>query len=97
MHALQAIPLGLLALELLSRRVAVLRVPRVRFRLVLIGALAFAAMLGILTWQALIGEPIVRPSAPVLVTGLVTAAGAAAAAGAVLATALRGGNTSGDR
>jgi hypothetical protein len=97
MHALQAIPLGLLALELLSRRVAVLRVPRVRFRLVLIGALAFAAMLGILTWQALIGEPIVRPSAPILVTGLVTAAGAAAAAGAVLATGARAVRTSGGR
>lgn len=97
LHALQAIPLGLLALELLSRRVAVLRVPRVRFRLVLIGTLAFAAMLGIVTWQALIGEPIVRPSAPILFAGIATAAGAAVAAGAVLAAGIRAVPTSGDR
>jgi hypothetical protein len=96
MHALQAIPLGLLGLELLSRRVAVLRVERVRFRLVLIGALAFAAMLAIITWQALIGEPIVRPSAPILFAGVATAVGTAVSAGAVLAVARRP-QTSGDR
>jgi hypothetical protein len=89
MHALQAIPLGLLGLELLSRRVAVLRVERVRFRLVLIGVLAFAAMLAIITWQALIGEPIVRPSAPILFAGVATAVGTAVSAGAVLAVARR--------
>ena len=97
MHALQAIPLGLLALELLSHRASVLRVPRVRFRLVLIGALVFAAMLGILTWQALIGEPIVRPSAPILLAGITTAAGASAAAGAVLAAGVRAVQASGRR
>jgi hypothetical protein len=97
LHALQAIPLGLLALELLSRRVAVLRLPVVRFRLVLIGALAFAAMLAITTWQALIGEPIVRPSAPILLAGLATAAGAAVAVGVVLAAGVRAVRTSEDR
>lgn len=89
LHALQAIPLGVLALELLSRRVAVLRDPRVRFRLVLVGALAFAAMLGIVTWQALIGEPIVRPSAPILFAGVATAVGTVIAAGTVLAVGAR--------
>jgi hypothetical protein len=96
LHALQTIPLGLLTLELLSRRVQVLRDPRVRFRLVLIGALAFAAMLGIVTWQALIGEPIVRPSAPILLAGIATAAGAAVAAGAVLAVGVRAARAPGD-
>ncbi|MDR7381899.1 hypothetical protein [Promicromonospora iranensis] len=89
MHALQVIPLGLLGLELLSRRVAVLRLQQVRFRLVLIGVLAFAVMLAIVTWQALIGEPIVRPSAPVLFAGVATAVGTAVSAGAVLAVARR--------
>lgn len=91
-HALQAIPLGLLVIELLSRRFLVLREPRVRVRLVLIGALAFTAMLAILTWQALIGESIVSPSTPVLTAALVAALGAVAAAAAVLITtpALRG-------
>ena len=97
LHALQAIPLGLLALELLSRRVPALRVPRIRFRLVLIGALAFAAMLGIVTWQALIGEPIVRPSAPILLAGIATAVGAAVAVGALLAVDVRTLQTPGDR
>jgi hypothetical protein len=97
LHALQAIPLGLLALELLSRRVPVLRIPRVRFRLVLIGTLAFAAMLGIITWQALIGEPIVRPSAPILLAGIATAVGTAAAAGAVLAVGARAAQATDDR
>lgn len=97
LHALQVIPLGLLALELLSRRVGVLRLPAVRFRLVLVGALAFAAMLGIITWQALIGEPVVRPSAPVLVASLVTAAGAAVAVGAVLTAGVRASRDPGDR
>lgn len=89
LHALQAIPLGLLVLELLSRRFAVLRDPRVRFRLVVVGSLAFAAMLGILTWQALMGESIVRPSAPILVAGTATAIAAATAAVVVLAAGIR--------
>ncbi|GAB4083990.1 hypothetical protein GCM10028784_06200 [Myceligenerans cantabricum] len=82
LHALQAIPLGLLGLELAARRTAVLRDPRVRFRLVLVGALTFAVMLGILTWQALAGEPVVRPSAEILTAG--TAAGAAALVATIL-------------
>lgn len=89
LHALQAIPLGLLVLELLSRRVAVLRSGRVRFRLVVVGSLAFAAMLGIVTWQALIGEPIVRPSAPVVGAGVTTVVAAVVATIAVLASASR--------
>lgn len=65
-HALQAIPLALLVIELLSRRFHVLRDLGVRFRLVVIGTLTFAALLVIVTWQALRGEPIVAPSAPIL-------------------------------
>lgn len=89
LHALQAIPLGLLALELLARRFLVLREPRVRFRLVLVGALAFAAALGILTWQALIGESIVQPSVPVLAAGVATAGGTVGAAAVALISGSR--------
>lgn len=89
LHALQAIPLGALALELLSRKFPVFRDPRVRFRLVLVGTLAFVAILAVVTWQALIGEPIVRPSAPILLAGIATAAGTVVAAGAVLAAGVR--------
>ncbi|WP_165759685.1 hypothetical protein [Rathayibacter oskolensis] len=89
MHALQAIPLGLLALELLSGRVAVLRSVRVRFRLVLVGSSAFAALLGILTWQALAGESVIAPSGPILLAAAVAVVAAAGAAAAVLVAAHR--------
>lgn len=85
MHALQAIPLLLVAMELLSRRVAVLRDATVRLRLVTIAALAYTAVLGLLTWQALRGQSIVQPDAPTLVTAGAIAVLAAVAAGVVLA------------
>lgn len=88
-HALQVIPLILLAFELLSRRFLALRDPHIRFRLVLVATVAFAAMIGILTWQALIGEPIVRPSVPVLTASLATASGVIVATLAVLHRARR--------
>ncbi|WP_150460448.1 hypothetical protein [Nesterenkonia ebinurensis] len=88
-HALQAIPLSLLTIELLSVRFLVLREQQVRYRLVLIGALAFTVVLGILTWQALSGESIVSPSTPTLTAGLITAAGAVSAATTVLITVAR--------
>lgn len=83
-HALQVIPLGLLLIEVLSRRFLVLRDERVRVRLVLIGSLAFAAAVGIVTWQALTGEPIVAPSAPILTASLVVILGTVGAVLAVL-------------
>lgn len=66
MHALQAIPLALLLLELLSRRIPVLQSEHVRFRLILTWSLTFAAYVGILTWQALSGEPVTAPSGATL-------------------------------
>jgi hypothetical protein len=77
MHALQAIPLVLIALELLAPRVPVLRDAVVRRRLVATAASAYAALLALLTWQALRGQSIVAPDGPTLV----------AAAAIVLATA----------
>ncbi len=63
MHALQALPLLLIALELLAARITVLGSPSVRHRLVAVGSAAFAALLALLTWQALRGQSIVAPDA----------------------------------
>ena len=71
MHALQMIPLALIVLELLSRRVPVLRREAVRARLVVITASVVTAVTALLTWQALRGQSIVRPDLP---TGLAAAA-----------------------
>ncbi|MCU1439023.1 MAG: hypothetical protein JWP85_20 [Rhodoglobus sp.] len=82
MHALQLIPLALIVIELLSRRVARLRDPGVRWRLVAVMSATYVAVLGLLTWQALRGQSIVRPDASTLmVTGAIAAL--AIAAGAV--------------
>ncbi|MCU1627247.1 MAG: hypothetical protein JWP64_2196 [Pseudonocardia sp.] len=78
MHALQAIPLVLVALELLAVRVAVLRSPEVRRGLVGVAAAGFAAVLALLTWQALRGQSVVAPDAlTVSVFGLIVAGTAA--------------------
>lgn len=84
MHALQVIPLGLLALELLSRRVAVLRDARVRWELVAIGTATYAAFIAIVTWQAVAGESIIAPSAAVLGASVGTVVAALGAAAIVL-------------
>ncbi len=75
MHALQALPLALILLELLSRRVAVLRDVTVRFRLMIVATGAYAATLGLLTMQALRGQSIVQPDAVTLgIAGVIAAA-----------------------
>jgi hypothetical protein len=75
MHAPQAIPLVLVALELLAVRVAVLRSPEVRRDLVGVAVAGFAAVLALLTWQALRGQSIVAPDVLTLsVLGLIVAA-----------------------
>lgn len=85
MHALQAIPLFLIALELLSRRVSRLRDVGVRSRLVLIAAIAYAATIAVLTWQALRGQSIVQPDAATLTAGAAIAVLALAAAALTIA------------
>ncbi|MGK8490077.1 hypothetical protein [Nocardia asiatica] len=82
MHALQALPLVLLALEFGSRRIPALRSASTRRRLVVIAAATYAALLAVLTWQALRGQSVVRPDAATL------AAFAAVALGAAVSTAL---------
>lgn len=89
MHALQALPLLALGLELTATRVGVLRDATVRRRLVLVGAGAVAATVAIVTQQALRGQSIVSPDALTALLATATAALAIAAAIAVLAGARR--------
>ena len=84
MHALQALPLTALALELLARRVRVLREPAVRARLVHVAAVTCAALLAVLTVQALAAQPVARPAGAVLLALLATLAGALTATVVVL-------------
>lgn len=66
MHALQVIPLLLLILEYGSCRFPVLRAPGTRRTLVVIAAATYAALLAVLTWQALRGQSVIRPDATTL-------------------------------
>ena len=84
MHALQAIPLALILIELTARRIAVLRDVDVRYRLVAIVSAAYVAVLAVLTSQALRGQSIVSPDAATATATLVIAALALAAAAVVL-------------
>ena len=61
MHALQALPLLALDLELASRRVPALRAPRTRTRVVALAAAGHAVLVGALTLQALAGSPVTEP------------------------------------
>ncbi|MEV1328591.1 hypothetical protein AB0J20_03325 [Micromonospora costi] len=83
MHALQALPLFTIALGALAGRLPRLRDGRVRLRLTVVAATAYAGLVAIVTWQALRGQPLIHPDGTTL-----TAAGllaAATAAGALLA------------
>ncbi len=84
MHALQLIPLALLAIEVLSRRIPRLRSVSARHGLVGVITVAYVATLGLLTWQALRGQSIVQPDAVTLAAAAVIAAGSLAAAVVVL-------------
>ncbi len=79
MHALQLIPLLLIALVLLAPRFAPLRDAGVRLRLVRVAVAGYAALVALITWQALRGQPLIQPDGITL-----------AAAGAILA-AVAGG------
>ncbi len=85
MHALQAIPLALIAIELASRRFPRLLQVQVRSGLVWVVSGGYLALVAMVTWQALRGQSIVRPdSVTLLVTAAIVAATGAAAV-AVLA------------
>jgi hypothetical protein len=66
MHALQALPILLILLEALGRRLPRLADPRVRSRLVLVAAAGYLALVGLLTSQALRGQSVVHPDTATL-------------------------------
>ncbi|MBF6225125.1 hypothetical protein IU470_08385 [Nocardia abscessus] len=84
MHALQALPLLLLALEYGSRRIPALRSAATRRRLVVIAAVTYAALLAVLTWQALRGQSVVHPDAATLLAFAAVALGAAVCTAAAM-------------
>ena len=89
MHALQALPLLALVLELGARRITPLRDAAVRRGLVLTGAGAYLAVVALVTMQALRGESIVAPDALTLAIAVVIAALALVASLGVLAAGSR--------
>ncbi|MGA6166367.1 hypothetical protein [Amycolatopsis magusensis] len=61
MHALQVLPLLLLALTAAASRVPLLADVEIRRRLVRVAAGAYAGLLALITWQALRGQPLTEP------------------------------------
>ncbi len=70
MHALQALPLLAIGLGLLATRFPRLRDAAVRTRLVLVGAVGYAGLIALVTWQALRAQSIVHPDATTLLAAL---------------------------
>ncbi|MFC0506720.1 hypothetical protein [Micromonospora costi] len=78
MHALQVLPLFTIALGALAGRRPRLRDGRVRLRLTVVAAAAYAGLVAIVTWQALRGQPLIHPDrATLTAAGLLAAATAA--------------------
>ncbi|MGY0003690.1 hypothetical protein [Micromonospora sp. I033] len=82
LHALQALPL--LAI-LLNRFLGARLDERTRARLVLVAGAAYGAATLLLTWQALRGQPLLRPDALTLAVAAALVVATATAAGTVLA------------
>lgn len=61
LHALQVLPLVALGLTVLATRHAWLRTEEVRTRMVWTAGVAYAALVALVTWQALRGQPLLQP------------------------------------
>jgi hypothetical protein len=84
MHALQLLPLLVMVLTVLAPRFARLADERVRLRLVLVASVAYAAVFALVLWQALRGQPLVRPDGATLgAAGLILVAVALGVYGAL--------------
>ncbi len=86
MHALQLVPLFLIALVVLAPRSARLRDAGVRLRLVRVVALGYAGLVALTFWQALRGQPLVHPDAATLMAAGALLAAVAAGVWAALRT-----------
>lgn len=77
MHALQVLPLLALGLRASAKRWTVLSHEDVRTRLVLVAATLYAGLTGVVTWQALRGQPLLAPDGATLAaTGALVLSGA---------------------
>lgn len=86
MHALQLLPLLVMALTALAPRFPRFADERVRVRLVLLASGAYAAVFALVLWQALRGQPLIHPDGATLsAAGLVLTAVALGAYGALRA------------
>jgi hypothetical protein len=88
LHALQALPLlawGLSLLAARSRRFGARLDETTRVRLLVVAAVAYTVLMTMLTWQAMRGQPLLRPDALTLGALALLVAGTAAAVSAVLA------------
>jgi hypothetical protein len=85
MHAMQALPLVAIALEILARRIPALGSVTTRFRILLVTVVLYLGVLAVLTLQALAGQSIVRPDAAIASVTIVLFA-AATVAGIVVVT-----------
>jgi hypothetical protein len=94
LHALQALPLLALGLTLLARRFRTFADEPTRVRLVVVAAIGYAALVLLLTWQAMRGQSLVHPDA---LTGAATGGLALALLGAVAAVLSRRHTDRGDR
>jgi hypothetical protein len=81
MHALQVLPLLVLLMTVLAARVPALADVAVRTRLVVVAGLGYAALFGLVLWQAERGQPLLRPDALTLtaLAAIVVAVGVGAA------------------
>ena len=87
-HALQVLPLLALALAELGRHFPASRLAsfNLRVRLTRVAAIGYSGLLALLTWQALAGQPLLRPAADTLVAAGVLAASLLIATVTVLKT-----------
>lgn len=84
MHALQIIPVTSLLIELLARRISVLRSASTRVAIIWVFVILYLGVLGLLTGQALIGQSIVRPNALIMSIAATLYGGAIIAIGVVI-------------
>lgn len=90
MHALQALPLFLLALVAPAPRVPRLRDARVRLRLVRVASCSYGMLVALVLWQALRGQPLIHPDGATLAAAAVLAAATAAGTYAALRPGRKG-------
>jgi len=89
MHAMQVIPIVGVLIELLGRRLPALRDVRTRLGILVVLAVLYVGVLGVLTMQALSGESIVKPDAAIATVTAVLFLGAAVAIAAIVARGRR--------